>query len=117
MVDYKTGNPKTRNVIEGNTKDSDGGYKRQLTFYALLLSLYDDERYRCREGVLSFVQADTHGKIHEEIFSISDEEIEELRREILVATKEIISGAFLEAPCDENSCEYCHLVELLRSKE
>jgi DNA helicase-2/ATP-dependent DNA helicase PcrA len=115
VVDYKTGNPKTRNVIEGNTKDSDGGYKRQLTFYALLLSLYDDERYRCREGVLSFVQADTHGKIHEEIFSISDEEIEDLRKEILVATKEIISGAFLEAPCDENSCEYCHLVELLRS--
>jgi DNA helicase-2/ATP-dependent DNA helicase PcrA len=113
VVDYKTGKPKTRNVIEGKTKDSDGGYKRQLVFYALLLSLYDDERYRCREGILSFVQADNKGQICEETFVISDEEIEELKQEIITATKEIISGAFLDDPCDEKICEYCHLVELL----
>lgn len=114
VVDYKTGKPKTRNVIEGNTKGSDGGYKRQLVFYALLLSLYDDERYQCREGVLSFVQADAKGVIKEELFTITEEEIGELKKTIITATEEIISGAFLAQPCDEAVSEYCHLVALLQ---
>ena len=114
VVDYKTGKPKTRNVIEGNTKDADGGYKRQLVFYALLLDLYDDERYQCREGVLSFVQADTKGVIHEEAFVITDEEIAELKQEIIVAVQEIVSGVFLTQTCDEKESDYCHLVNLLR---
>ena len=49
VVDYKTGKPKSRKVIEGETKDADGAYKRQLTFYALILKLYNDERYQCNE--------------------------------------------------------------------
>lgn len=113
VVDYKTGEPKTRNVIEGNTKGSDGGYKRQLVFYALLLSLYDDERYRCREGVLSFVQAEKNGTIREEVFAISDAEIESVRQEIIAAVAAISSGTFLQVPCDGQVCEYCHLVEQL----
>ncbi|MBI1998921.1 MAG: ATP-dependent helicase [Parcubacteria group bacterium] len=39
VIDYKTGKPKSRNEIEGNTKNSRGDYKRQLVFYKLLLSL------------------------------------------------------------------------------
>lgn len=110
VVDYKTGTPKTRAVIEGRTKDADGGYKRQLVFYALLLQLYDDERYRCHEGVLSFVQSDTKGKIREESFTITAEEIEALKETIIAAVKDIISGAFLALPCDEKKSEYCQLV-------
>ncbi len=113
VVDYKTGKPKTRNAIEGKTKNDDGGYKRQLVFYALLLSLYDDDRYRCREGVLSFVQANAKGQIQEESFVITDEEISELREEIISATKVIISGDFLTQPCDDTSSDYCHLVKQL----
>ncbi len=114
VVDYKTGKPKTRNVIEGNTKNSDGGYKRQLVFYALLLSLYDDDRYKCNTGVLSFVEPDAKGVIHEEVFTITDEEVEDLKQEIIEATKEIISGEFLQQPCEEGDSDYCHLVTLLR---
>lgn len=114
VVDYKTGQPKSRNVIEGNTKDSDGDYKRQLVFYALLLSLYDDDRYRCREGVLSFIEADTKGVIKEESFMITDEEIAGLKTDIIRVTREIISGEFLSHPCDETKSKYCHLVGLLR---
>ncbi len=114
VVDYKTGKPKTRNMIEGNTKDADGGYKRQLVFYALLLSLYDDERYSCHEGSLSFVQADTKGDIHEESFTITDEEVDLLKKEIINATQEIISGKFLLEDCDKKKSDYCYLVELLR---
>lgn len=113
VVDYKTGKPKSRNVIEGNTKDSDGGYKRQLVFYALLLSLHDDERYKCREGVLSFVQPDSKGKVKEEVFSISNEEIEDLKESIISAAKEITIGSFLKEPCDDSLSDYCHLVKLL----
>ena len=116
VIDYKTGKPKTRGYIEGTTKDSNGDYKRQLTFYALLLSLYEDERYACREGVLSFVEPDAKGNIREETFSISDEEIALLKGEILRVAGEITSGAFLEVACDSGVSEYCALVEELQRR-
>jgi DNA helicase-2/ATP-dependent DNA helicase PcrA len=114
VYDYKTGRPKTRNDIEGNTASSLGNYKRQLTFYALLLSLYGDERYEsCRTGVLSFVEPDSKGKIHEEVFVITDEEIDELKAELIRVADEIVTGKFLSAPCDPARSNYCHLVSLL----
>ncbi len=113
VVDYKTGKPKTRNVIEGKTASSDGGYKRQLVFYTLLLSLHDDERYKTNTGTLSFVEPDAKGVIHEETFTITETEVEELKQEITTAVKEIISGSFLEKSCDEKQSEYCHLAQLL----
>ena len=117
VVDYKTGKSKTRNDIEGRTKSSNGDYKRQLTFYALLLSLYEDERYACRTGKLSFIEPDTKGVIHEEVFEITDEEIEELTAELIRVTKEIISGSFLDVPCDKNKSSYCHFAGLLIGRE
>jgi DNA helicase II / ATP-dependent DNA helicase PcrA len=117
VVDYKSGKPKTRGYIEGTTKDSTGDYKRQLTFYALLLSLQDDERYYTREGLLSFVEADEKGKIHEEAYSITDEEVAVLTQEIVRVTLEIVRGTFLASPCDPEKSNYCHLVELIRRRE
>jgi len=117
VVDYKTGKPKTRNDIEGKTKSSKGDYKRQLVFYALLLSLYEDERYQCKTGKLSFIEPDAKGSIHEEIFEITDEEIEALKREIQRVTKEIIGGEFLKTPCDPKECDYCVLAEQLALKK
>lgn len=114
VVDYKSGKPKTRGYIEGTTKDSTGDYKRQLTFYALLLSLQDDERLHTREGLLAFVEADEKGNIREEGYTITDEEIEALRAEIIRVSCEIAHGAFLNAPCDSSVCDFCHLVEYLR---
>ncbi len=117
VVDYKSGKPKTRGYIEGTTKDSTGDYKRQLTFYALLLSLQDDERVRTREGLLSFVEADEKGKIHEEVYVVTDEEIEALKLEILRVTKEIVDGTFLSAACDPLKSDYCHLVSEFQTRE
>lgn len=113
VVDYKTGKPKSRKVIEGETKDADGAYKRQLTFYALILKLYNDERYQCNEGVLSFVEPDAKGLIKEESFQITDEEIELLKVTIIESVKDIISGSFLTIPCDPEKSSYCDLVALL----
>lgn len=114
VVDYKTGKPKSRNVIEGNTKGSDGGYKRQLVFYALLLSLYDDSRYQCKTGVLSFVEPDVKGVIKEETFTITEQEIEDLKQEIIASTQAIITGEFLSQECDDTVSEYCHFVRQLK---
>jgi len=114
VVDYKTGKPKSRNVIEGNTKSSDGGYKRQLVFYALLLSLHDDDRYQCRTGVLSFVESDAKGVIKEESFTITDEEIENLKQDIIASAQSIIHGDFLAQTCDDATSEYCHFVQQLK---
>lgn len=116
FVDYKTGKPKTRNVIEGNTKNSDGAYKRQLVFYTLLLSLYDDERYTTQCGALSFVEPDAKGKVHEEEFSVTTEEVEELKEEIIRVSKDIVSGAFLREPCDPSVCDYCPLADEFRAR-
>jgi hypothetical protein len=115
VIDYKSGKPKTRNEIEGNTKNSAGDYKRQLTFYALLLKLYGDERYVCSTGVLTFVEADAKGTIHEEVFEITDEEVEALKQELIRVTQEIITGSFLDVPCDPAASNYCHLAKMLLS--
>jgi DNA helicase II / ATP-dependent DNA helicase PcrA len=113
VVDYKTGKPKTRNEIEGKTKSSNGDYKRQLTFYALLLSLYDDERYACKTGRLSFVEPDAKGVIHEELFLITTEEIEALKAEIIAVVRSLISGDFLLQPCSPDDTEYYQLAQYL----
>lgn len=113
VVDYKTGKPKTRNDIEGKTKTSNGHYKRQLVFYALLLELYDDERYATRTMTLSFVEPDSNGKIHEETFVITDEEIAALKEDMLSVVRAIKNGTFLDVPCDASVCDYCALVQAL----
>ncbi len=117
VVDYKTGKPKTRNVIEGKTKSSDGGYKRQLVFYALLLSLYDDDRYQTKEGVLSFVEPDQKGVIHEESFTVTEEEIEELKMSIIQSAKEIMAGDWLSENIESDSTEYEYLAQLWQERQ
>lgn len=92
VTDYKTGKAKSRNEVEGGTKNSTGNYKRQLVFYALLLELYGAET-RSPEFVLSFVEPkERSGEIVEHSFHIDQAEVEELKREILRVAKEIISG-------------------------
>ncbi len=113
VIDYKSGKPKTRGVIEGKTKTSNGDYKRQLVFYMLLLSLYEDKRYACKEGVLSFIEPDAKGATHEETFTITDDEIEDLKKEIIRVSLEIANGDFLNKPCDPNISNYCDLAQSL----
>lgn len=98
VVDYKTGKPKTRNAIEGLTASDDGAYKRQLVFYALLLELYGDTGYQTRTGVLSFVQADTKGVIHEEEFTITDTDIADLKAQLIGAVAGLLAGDFITDP-------------------
>ena len=114
IVDYKTGQPKSRNVIEGKTKHADGRYKRQLVFYALLLSLYDDEMYHQDIAyTLSFVQPAKNGTIKEESFTISQAEIDELRAEIITAVDRLMSGDWLHDTELLDASEYAQFARAL----
>lgn len=96
VVDYKTGKAKTRNDIEGKTAKADASYRRQLSFYSLLLSLYDDERYKTEVGVLSFIEPDAKGRIHEEAYTSGEEERRILVEEIQVVVQLLLKGDFLQ---------------------
>lgn len=113
VVDYKTGQPKSRAFIEGATKNSDGGYKRQLVFYKLLLDQYEQGRYKMVSGDIDFVEPSEAGNYRKENFIIQDSEVAELRALILKVAAEITSGAFWSARCDRENCEYCALRALM----
>ncbi len=117
VVDYKTGKPKTRGVIEGTTAGSQGEYKRQLVFYCLLLELYDHELYKTRQGVLSFVEATSRGEIKEEIFTITDEEIAHLREEIEDQVASFLTGDFLTDSELAKQSEYSELALAFISRQ
>jgi DNA helicase-2/ATP-dependent DNA helicase PcrA len=107
VTDYKTGKPKTRGYIEGGTKDSKGDMKRQLTFYKLLLDNHKDHRYRMIAGDIDFIEPDEKGKYHKETFSITDQEVSDLKELILVVAREIMSLDFWDKRCDDPKCGYC----------
>lgn len=117
VVDYKTGRPKTRGQIEGKTKDSNGNYKRQLTFYALLAELSGDERFCPEFYTLVFVEPDSKGVIREESFAITKDEITALKETIIAMVQSIVSGECLHAPCDPERTSYCNLVQKLLRTE
>jgi DNA helicase II / ATP-dependent DNA helicase PcrA len=113
-TDYKTGKPKSRNEIEGLNKSGDASYKRQLVFYALLLSLYDDERYAdCREGVLSFVQPTSKGEVSKKRpLLLRMERWRNCERELLpLSGKGYCYGTFLIDTVSQSESKYADLAQ------
>lgn len=97
VVDFKTGKPKSRNELLGNTQAGNGDYHRQLLFYALLLQKNGQETPK--QGIIEFVEATEKGDYKKEIFEIMQEEIDGLETLLKETIAEIYSGAFLkEAP-------------------
>lgn len=113
VVDYKTSKPKSRNEIEGKTASSNGGMKRQLAFYRLLLDNYDNQKYKMISGEIDFIEPDEKGLYKKEKFTISDEELELLQEDILRVSNEIRNGLFWDKRCEEKDCEYCALREMM----
>lgn len=107
VIDYKTGNRKSRNQIEGNTKDSDGSYKRQLVFYKLLLDLDQKFPYSVIETELDFVQTPhDEKKAGKEVFKVTQKEVQELKQIILETMKKIRNLDFPRTT-DFSICEHC----------
>jgi len=118
VVDYKTGKPKSRGVIEGTTKSSDGppagGMKRQLAFYHLLLDLYKEgEKFNMVSGDIDFIEPDEKGRYKKERFEITNEDIDELKQLILKVSDEILNLSFWEKFCDDPKCEFCELRRMM----
>jgi DNA helicase-2/ATP-dependent DNA helicase PcrA len=106
FIDYKTGQPRTRNDIEGKTQSSDGGYKRQLVFYRLLADLDRSFGYKVKETELDFIEADKTGKFHKEKFIITPEEVNELKKVIKSSVASIRSLDFSRTE-DYTHCVRC----------
>jgi len=115
VYDFKTGDPKkySRNYIEGKTKNSDGGYKRQLVFYQLLLDRFQKGRYHMVEGILSFVKPMPNGAIKSERFVITKQETNDLENLITTVAAEIRSLSFWDKTCDDKQCQYCAIRRLM----
>jgi len=109
VVDYKTGKPKSRNDIEGNTKNSGGNYKRQLVFYRLLLDLFEDGKYVMKSGEIDFIEQQDNGKYRKEKFDVSKEDVAELHEEVVRVSNEILDLSFWGKTCGNEKCEFCAL--------
>ena len=116
VVDYKTGKPKSRNDIEGNTKSSDGNIKRQLVFYKLLLNRYADRRYKMQSGEIDFVEPNERGYYKKYKFEISNVEVSKLEDTIKRVGKEIRSLSFFDKRCGDSKCEWCKLRVMMRQQ-
>lgn len=114
VVDYKTGKPKTRSDIEGKTKASNGDYYRQLVFYKLLLEMHAKGKYEFVSAEIDFIEPDKKDKMHKEKFIISDDDVADLKEQILQVTDEILNLKFLDTECDPEKCDYCDLVDLIK---
>ena len=108
VADYKTGKPKSRNFIEGKTKESGSGdYKRQLVFYRLLLD--KESGYKMSSAEIDFIEPDEKGRPHKEPYTITPEEVIELTKTILAAAQKIRELAFWNRACADPDCKYCEL--------
>ncbi|MCA9372734.1 ATP-dependent helicase [Candidatus Woesebacteria bacterium] len=108
VVDYKTGKPKSRNVILGVSGTTDysqrelalpktirGVYQRQLVFYKLLTELSPGFRPEATSGVFEFVEPNASQKIVAHQFELEKDAVEDLKKLILEVMAEIKQLAFL----------------------
>ena len=115
VYDYKTGKPKSRGGIEATSKTYQkdfserelslpetirGPYKRQLIFYKILLDLDRtiNPNWQVSEAVFEFVEPKEKGsnKHIAHAYSITDEEVSDLKQLIKEVMREIRSLSFLD---------------------
>ena len=113
VIDYKTGKTKTRNDIEGKTKNSNGNYKRQLVFYNLLLNNYQNGKFKMISGEIDFIEPDNNGNYRKEKFEVNKEDVIKLEEQINDVAKEIINLDFWDRLCDDPKCEYCNMRRIM----
>lgn len=108
IIDYKTGRARSRNEIEGKTVKADEDYIRQLRFYQLLADTDKQFPYKSVETGLAFVDDD--GRFPIETFTITKEEVEDLRELIKQVYAQMLD---LQFPHHEDPnrppCEFCDI--------
>ncbi|MEK7504720.1 MAG: ATP-dependent DNA helicase [Patescibacteria group bacterium] len=114
VVDYKTGKPKSRNEIMGQTKTGTGDYFRQLVFYKILLENFDRGKYKVMAGELDFIEPNPSGKYKKEQFELTDDEVKNLTETIKKTASEILDLSFLRHGCGH--CDSCVLWQMMGRK-
>ena len=113
VYDYKTRQGMSENEIKGNTKNSDGGYFRQLIFYKILLE--KDFHFREKKIIpsLVFVSPDEKGRCPIISLYIDNKDIENVYKEIDNLIDSIWSGKIMKSNCEDKDCEWCKMRKLL----
>jgi DNA helicase-2/ATP-dependent DNA helicase PcrA len=113
VFDYKTKQAMSLNEIKGLTKNSDGGYFRQLIFYKILVS--SDSRWKTRQvtPALVFVSPDSKGRCPTVSLPIEQADIDGLKNNIQSLIDSVWSNKIATAVCDDSKCEWCGLAKLL----
>lgn len=111
VVDYKTGNEKSKNEVEGNTKYSTGNEKRQLVFYKILCDLDKTFRLNAQQFELDYVgSGKPNSKPVKHEFTISKSEVKDLKKLIIDTMKKIRSLQF-DRTKDYTVCKYCDFAD------
>ncbi len=107
VFDYKTREAMSENAIKGNTKDSDGGYFRQLTYYKILCNGNTKFKNKLIEPALVFVKPDEKGRCPTISLPVSMADVEKVKGEVQSLVESVWSGKFLSETCEEEKCEWC----------
>lgn len=103
IIDYKTSSRKSKNEIEGKTKNSKGDLKRQLLFYKLLSKLDINFNFNVEQGELIFIKK---GKIKTQSISYSTKEVDELKK-IIKDVMENIRNFKFNKTSKYSDCKNC----------
>jgi len=114
VLDFKTGNPKSRNDILGSTKSSSGDIYRQLVFYKILIENQSQNLGQMELGEIQFVEPAKNGKLRNEIFSITDREKNDLMDVIKKTAEEILDLQFWQKTCADKKCEFCEMAQKIK---
>ncbi len=106
VFDYKTKTAMSEKEIRGETKNSDGGYFRQLIFYKILLG---KEHNKSKEIIpsLVFIKPDTKGRCPIVTIPVTESDVERVKIEIQNLIEKVWSNTLLSNKCQNPDCTYC----------
>ena len=113
VFDYKTKAKMSVNEIKGETKNSDGGYFRQLVFYRLLLEAQHRFEGKNIIPALVFLTPDEKGVCHIQSLEIEQKDIDSLRVDIQSLIDAVWSGEVISKKCDDEKCLWCKMINFL----
>ncbi len=110
VVDYKTGK-----TFSEKSKEQKEALRRQIVFYDLLVSLYQEGRYEMSSGVLDFVEPHKKtGQYEEHEMCVNEEDRKIIITEIQNMYDDISRGqVFLEGRCKKRNCKECRVLSSL----
>ena len=122
VTDFKTGGGKSKTIIE--KRDDEGrlsSYRRQLSMYSFLIQ-NAEKGTEVTQSKLLFLEEDPKSKDAVYSTQITGEDIELLRKDITDYDELLISGKWVERPCNAKTygkgeeCEQCQKAAMLYSK-